>query len=150
MARTGRPTSAFPAVPTADIGGVSVRRHTLTAQAEQLVSLTGRIGRRLNHWLRTHRDGVPSAEFFEAFRYYQAALLGLLREQRERARLADGKPMSDEDYERGIQEFRAEIRTEILRNAHTLTPDEWAMLDRARAEQSQQERGADDGEQDPD
>lgn len=145
MAKPGRPTSAFPAVPTSfpsapSISGVSVRRHTLTAQAEQLTSLTGRIGRRLNHWLRTHREGVPSAEFFEAYRYYQAALLGLLREQRERARLGC-KPMSDEEYERGMQEFRTEIRNEILRNAHTLTPDEWAMLDRARAEQSQQGKG---------
>jgi hypothetical protein len=152
MAKPGRPTSTFPAVPTsfpaartADIGGVSFRRDTLTVQAEQLASLTGRIGRRLNHWLRTHRDGVPSAEFFEAFRYYQAALLGLLREQRERAR-PDCRPMSDEDFERGMLELRAKF----LRAAHTFTPDEWALLDRARAEQSEQEREADDGERFPD
>lgn len=145
-----RPHSNFPTVApatiggvavgkhTVTIGGVAVSKHTLTAQAEQLASLTGRIGRRLNHWLRTHPDVLPSAEFFEAFRYHQAALLGLLREQRERARLAGGEPMSDEDYERAVQE----LRTEILRSAHTFTPDEWAMLDRVRAEQSQdQQRG---------
>ena len=44
MAKPGRPTSTFPAVPTAEIGGVSVGRHTLTAQAELLESSVGRVG----------------------------------------------------------------------------------------------------------
>jgi hypothetical protein len=122
----------------------AVGRHALTAQAEQLESIVGRIGRRLNHWLRTNRDGVPSADFFEAFRYYQAALLGLLREQRERGRLVrDLSDMPDD-------ELQATIRAESLRAAHTFTPDEWAMLDRVRAEQSQGRHGGLPATSDPD
>lgn len=139
MARPGRPTSTFPAVPMFDIGGVTVGRHTLTTQAELMESIVGRIGRRLNHWLRTNRDGVPSVEFFEAFRYYQAALLGLLREQRERGRLALRSDVPDENLE-------AALRAEFLRAAHTFTPEEWAMLDRMRAGQSTTGEGPDDDE----
>jgi hypothetical protein len=130
MAKPGRPTSTFPAVPTFEIGGVSVGRHTLTVQAELLESIVGRIGRRLNHWLKTNPNATPSAEFLEAFRYYQAALLGLLREQRERARRAVDVP--DEQLE-------ATLRAEFLRAAHTFTPEDWAILDRVRAEQSDTE-----------
>jgi hypothetical protein len=136
MAKPGRPTSRFPEVPIVELGGVAVGRHTLTAQAELLESIVGRIGRRLNHWLRTNRDGVPSADFFEAFRYYQAALLGLLREQRERAEL-ELKRTSDAAMRRlDDAQLEATLRAELLKAAHTYTPEEWAMLDRVRAEQS--------------
>jgi hypothetical protein len=136
MANTGRPHNRFPPVTTPMIGGVTVGKHTLTAQAEQLESITGRIGRRLSHWLRTNRDGVPSAEFFEAFRYYQAALLGLLREQRDRARLAAGERESVP-----TEVLEAQLREEFLRAAHTFTPEEWAMLDRVRTEQARTGKG---------
>lgn len=77
---------------------------------------------------RGTRPEGTSAEFFEAFRYHQAALLGLLREQRERARRAADIP---------DEQLQATLRREFLRAAHTFTPDEWAMLDRVRAEQPQ-------------
>lgn len=111
----------------ASVGGLVVGKHTLNKQATQLESLCGRIGRRLSYWLRANQGLLPSAEFLEAFRYYQAALLGLLREQRERAALVDG--------ERGtmpVQSLEAQFRKELLIAAHAFTDVEWSTLDKVR------------------
>lgn len=131
-----RPVSSFPEVADTSIGGVTFAKHTLSKQADQLASITARIGRRLSHWLRTNPDGIPSPEFFEAFRYHQAALLGLLREQRERARLAAGERESVPTEVLVIQ-----LRHELLNAARTFTPEEWAIVDRARAEQASAGKG---------
>lgn len=133
-----RPTSEFPTVPNVSIGGVTltIATHTLSKQAAQLASITARIGRRLDRWLRTNPDGIPSPEFFEAFRYHQAALLGLLREQRERAKLAAGESESVP-----TEQLEAQLKHEFLRAAHTFSPEEWAMLDRVRAEQASTGKG---------
>ena len=119
------------------IGGVIVGKHTLTVQAEQLESITARIGRRLNHWLKTTPNAVPGGEFLEAFRYYQAALLGLLREQRERARRAGDDPnVSDEA-------LAVQFKQEVVNALRTFTDDDWALADRVRAEQAAARGGRD-------
>jgi hypothetical protein len=120
---------------------VLVGKHTLTAQAEQLESITARIGRRLNHWLRTHPDVLPGAEFFEAFRYCQAALLGLLREQRERVEV-ELKRTSDAAMRKlDDQHLEATIWDGLLEYARSMTPEQWARLDKVRAEQSNKGQG---------
>jgi hypothetical protein len=61
----------------------------------------------------------------------------LLREQRERAEL-ELKRTSDAAMRRlDDAQLEATLRAELLKAAHTYTPEEWAMLDRVRAEQSQ-------------
>jgi hypothetical protein len=60
----------------------------------------------------------------------------LLREQRERARLAASELESLQ-----TEQLEAQLKHEFLRAAHAVTPDEWAMLDRVRAEQSAAGKG---------
>jgi hypothetical protein len=117
-----RPVSAFPAIAVTSINGVSVGVHTLTKQAERLESICNRVGIRLSWWLRTTMQSkeMPSAEFLEAFRYYQAALLGLLKEQRERARLADGGAARSE------AELEAQFKAELRKALSSFTPEERA------------------------
>lgn len=113
------------------MGGLIVGAHTLNKQATQLESLCGRIGRRLSYWLRVNQTLLPSAEFLEAFRYYQAALLGLLREQRERATIVN--------CERGtapVESLEAQFRKELMIAAHVFTDSEWATLDKVRAQRT--------------
>jgi hypothetical protein len=133
-----RPRSTFPAVPAAQAGGVSVGQHTLTKQAEQLESLNRRIGRRLAHWLRTHPDQLPDAEFVETYHRHSASLIALLKEQRERAK-DGGPPVPTEVLTAQLRhEFADAAGTfddadlELL--ARNLKPEAWATLDRVRAE----------------
>lgn len=103
-----RPRSGFPAVVVAPVEGITVGTHALTAQAEQLQSLTLRVGKRLSYWLRKTNAtmDLPPEEWIEVFRYYQAALLGLLKEQRERAKMQSGDGLTDEQLK---DTFKAQL-----------------------------------------
>ena len=136
------------------IGGVQIRRHVLDLEAPSLAWLARRVGRRLQRWLKQtpddiqghqiewvqgtpvskpmlHADGspvmvpcLPDADFRENWRWYQATILGLLKEQRERAKLTpkNGAPaLSDEEYEAALREMIAEtIRTMPAAELETL------------------------------
>lgn len=124
----GRRRSGVLALPSISLDSVSVATHDLTVQSKMLSSLTKRIGVRLNYWLRRtakqtsdaglpeHEAPIPSPEFLEAFRYYQAALLGLLKEQRERAKLQGDAPTEEQ--------LQAQFATELRRALETFTPEE--------------------------
>lgn len=141
----GRPRVGLPSVPSVTLGDVTLGSHSLTKQAERLESVCARIGRRLDYWLRrTMRDTMkthgseieaplPSEEFLEAFRYWQAALLGLLKEQRERAVLQGDQPSPEqlqaqfaEELKRGLDSFNEAERAFAMRiwntNAAELAP----------------------------
>lgn len=136
--RGGRPRSTFPAVPHAQVGGVTVGTHTLTKTAEVAVSITRRVMLRLSRWLAKHPDVIPDADFVEAFRYHQAALIGFLKEQRERAK--DGGPPVPTEV------LDAQMRHQFVLAAGTFTESDleilgrglseaaWQMLDRIRGE----------------
>ncbi len=140
-----RVSSKLPSVATPTIGGVSIKRHVLDLEAGSLGWITRRVGRRLSRWLRSTPEEIqgflikweegrpvpvpmldlegkpimvpclPDSEFRETWRWYQNALLGLLKEQRERAKLTpkNGAPaLTDEEYEAAHREMVAEsIRT---------------------------------------
>jgi hypothetical protein len=126
----GRPKDGLPALPSISLDSVVVGTHDLTLQSKQLESICRRVGKRLNYWLtRTARlntaagnpvdeEPLPSPEFLEAFRYYQAALLGLLKEQRERARLKGDEPTPEQ--------LQAQFRAELDRALASFSPAEQA------------------------
>lgn len=119
------------AVRVPEVGSVRVRRHILDRETARLMLLCKRIGKRLDLWftrmpeeqvsqylLRTkegpmvvpRKDAqdnpimepvVPTGDMMETFRWYQTALLGLLKEQRARAAMKpEHKPaMSDLELE---------------------------------------------------
>ncbi len=103
--------------------GVRVGKHTLTIEAERLESISRRVGMRLGHWLTATKDQVPPPipppEWIEVFRYYQAAVISLLKEQRERAKLMKGEVLTEE-------QLHAQLQTEIARALETFGPEERA------------------------
>lgn len=134
------PQHSFPEVAlAAGVDDVQVQPavHNLTRQAERLASLTNRMGHRLSEWLReTSRVAVktktiaplPSAEWIETFRYYQAALLGLLKEQTSRARLAQGLEKISE------AELRSQFAAQLEQALQTFTPKQRAHARKVFAE----------------
>lgn len=127
-APVGRPKTGVRKLPSVTLDSVTVATHDLTRQSAMLESLCKRVGIRLSFWLnRTMRETtaagrpkeeapVPSAEWLEAFRYYQAALLGLLKEQRERAKLQGDAPTEEQ--------LQAQFAQELRRALETFTPEE--------------------------
>ena len=116
----GRLPSGLPPMPSVSIGSVVVGLHDLTEQGRTLSSITRRIGQRLTYWLRTTavEKPLPPPEWVEVFRYYQAALLGLLKEQRERAKLQGDAPTEEQ--------LQAQFADELRRALETFNPDERA------------------------
>lgn len=117
---SGRIRTGLPSMPLVTLDSVTVGLHDLTKQSKQLESICRRIGLRLSYWLRTTSTEhcLPSESFLEAFRYYQAALLGLLKEQRERARLKGDEPTEEQ--------MQAQFADELRRALQTFTPEERA------------------------
>lgn len=114
---------SFPALPVVNMDGVQIGKHALTQDAELLASITRRVGKRLASWLWRSKGQdpapLPSTEFLEAFRYYQAAQLGILREQRERYALLKGEVVDE-------GQLRAQFRTELKDALATFSPEEKA------------------------
>lgn len=102
-------------MPAVTVGDVTIGTHSLTKQAQMLESVCRRIGLRLHHWLRAtsqSKDPVlPTEEFIDAFRYWQAALLGLLKEQRERAKLQGDAPTEEQLQAQFADELRRALET---------------------------------------
>lgn len=146
------------AVATPALGGVTLRRHILDLETGHLMHITRRIGRRLGRWLREtpelvpgfraiweeghvslhpllHPDGspvmvpsIPDEAFRESYKLYSSTILGLLREQRERAKLTpkNGAPViTDEEY-------AAELRVLVAESVRSMPEDELRALLEAR------------------
>lgn len=103
-------------VVTPEVGGVRIRRPVLEAETASMLQLVRRVRRRLLHWMRTmpeersavrrtehgwepilNADGqivtqplIPDQEWRESAEWVSKTLLGLLKEQRERAKLRPG------------------------------------------------------------
>lgn len=137
MSKTGRARSHLPPVTSAAVGGVSVT-HSLNLQAARLVSINHRIGKRLDRWLKLNPEGLPDADFVETYRYYAAALINLLKEQRERS-LVGGPEVPAEVLQAQLRhEFVLAAGSydeqDLEQLARNLKPEVWAVLDRVRAE----------------
>lgn len=117
----GRLTTTFQALPAVPVDGVSIGVHQLTKDAELFASITRRLGKRLSYQLRCTEEAhtVPGPGWLDAFRYYQAATLGVLREQRERYQLIKGENVSEE-------QLKAQFRDELHKALATFSPEERA------------------------
>lgn len=131
-------SAKLPAVQTPTHGGVTLRRHVLDLEAAKLTWINRRVGQRLSRWLRgapelvqgfTHewedghpvttpmleKDGspvmvplLPDEPFRESWKIYASTTLGLLREQRERAKLGaktGAVVLSDEEMQAALEEM---------------------------------------------
>ncbi len=106
-----------PPFATMQIGALPVIRHVLDAEAEKMARLSKRLGKRLDFQLRTLPAGViPDEEFRETFKVYQAAVFGLLREQRARAAVAGNQQPVTLTPEEERQEMEA-IARDVLRSS---------------------------------
>jgi hypothetical protein len=110
-------TKSMEAVIAQPIGGVVLTRHPLEVEAARLAGLTRRLGKRLMYrHRRMLADAVPDEDWRESYKLYRDAVLGLLKEQRERARLPPGSrppTVSDEDFEREIKALAAQAVQEL-------------------------------------
>ena len=113
------PAPKLPILQSVEIGGVKIRRHILDLEAGKLSWILKRLGSRLRNQIAALPDNVlPSEEWLEHAKWYQAGVFGLLKEQRERARLvmASGtQQLTDEQYEREMQEATAEMVAKMPR-----------------------------------
>lgn len=116
-----RVDSKIPSVANANVGGVHIVRHILELEAASMAWSLHRLGLRIKQWYRqtASKPGEPivfpgDAEL-ACMVEYNKGILGLLKEQRERAKLGSksgAPPVSDEEFERGVAEIvAASIRT---------------------------------------
>lgn len=106
---------------------VTFGRNALEQEGERLQDITRSLGIRIKKWLRDNKDQLPDAKWTDIYRYYQASVLGQLREQRERAKQAGADTMSTEALE-------AQFRVEVLLAIKSFTASDWEIADRARSE----------------
>lgn len=136
-----RAAAKLPSVATPSLGGVAIKRHVLDLEAATFAWITRRLGQRLHRWMRNtpemiqgfqiewtpqgpvskpildeHGEPVmvpclPDSDWRESYKLYGASLLGLLKEQRERAKLGaktGAPPLTDEEYESSLRELVAD------------------------------------------
>lgn len=103
----------------------SARRDALAAETTRLAAILSRVGRRLKHVIgRLDMYSLPDKESRESLKWYSETTLGLLKEQRERAKLAQlsGLPqLSEEEHQQALEAFRRETML-------SLTDEELARL----------------------
>lgn len=103
-------------VATPAVEGVQIKRHVLDTEARRLAMLARRVGIRLRKAeiarVEVTTFGVRDKgkdEWLEHAEWYRDTVLGLLREQRARAAMKDGRPpMSDAEYEQAVNELVVE------------------------------------------
>lgn len=124
-----RSTSKLASVATPSIGGVAVYRHVLDLEAATMTLIMRRLGQRIKCWFRNtktsdpsdHKVGsgsLPDEDARESIKLYTQGMLGLLKEQRERAKLTPktGAVILDEAT------FEAELRTLVATTIRSM-PD---------------------------
>lgn len=88
--------------------GAVMRWHALSREAGALAKLAKRMGQRLRLWMEKNPEVMPDADVRFTFDMYTKAVLGLLKEQRERAKLAmssDAPVISDLEFEKQLREL---------------------------------------------
>lgn len=123
------PKHGLPKLPDSTVGGVRIDKTMLEAEVERLQSITRSWGMRLRKSLRDNPDTLPSEGMIEVFRYYQACVLGQLREQRERYRQSGGENTPTATLE-------AQFRVEVLLAIRTFSAADWEVADRVRVERT--------------
>ena len=119
-------------------GGSELNPDPERRQAE-LDRILKRVGARLFSWLRQNPERLPTQDWTETFRYYQSAVIGMLKEDRERQRLTakQRKGMTPEQL--------ADLaKQELLRALPTFTPEEWALIKQAEAMYDEKRRAKDE------
>ncbi len=116
-----RVSSKIPSVATASVGGVHITRHILELEAASMAWSLHRLGLRIKQWFRQTRTKTGEPVIFPdqaqlmCIAEYNKGVLGLLKEQRERAKMGPkngGPAISDEDFEKGLAELVAHaVRT---------------------------------------
>ena len=107
----------------------------VTKRGLELEGICRRVGRRLSTWLSQNQGVLPSEEWTEAFRYYQAAVISLLKEQRERAKVSDKAKAKMTDAE-----LDAQLRKQLTKALDNLTPEEWILIEQAMAAHRRDDR----------
>ena len=101
------PRSMIP-VSTPVIGGVKMQRHSLDIEHRRLTGLLRRLGARLVQQIEALPPAaLPSEEWLNHAKFYGLNTLGLLKEQRERARIMvspGAKQITDEQYQRELEQ----------------------------------------------
>lgn len=136
--------SSLVAVQTPAVQGVVVKCHMLDLETERMMGLVRKVGRRLRHWMVTMPETraamyydrenfchhplldengkqlteplIPDKDWLETADWYQKSMLGLLKEQRERAKMADGKgglPIDDATFEAELAELAKQAVREM-------------------------------------
>jgi hypothetical protein len=124
------PRHGLPKLPDATLGGVRLDKTMLEAETERLQSITRAWGLRLKRELkRRGPESLPDEGMVEVFRYYQATVLGQLREQRERYRQSGGENTPTATLE-------AQFRVEVLLAIKTFSAADWEIADRVRVERT--------------
>jgi hypothetical protein len=108
----------LPEVQNPDVHGIVLPKRLLAAQVALMFEANYMLGLRLRQSIAELDPGkLPSMEWRDAYRVYQAATRGLMAEQRWRAKMAakgaaaGGALLSDEEYE---AELRATAREAIM------------------------------------
>lgn len=103
-------------VATPAVEGVEIKRHVLDTEARRLAMLARRVGIRLRKAEIDRKETIQFGvrekgkdEWLEHAEWYRDTVLGLLKEQRARAAMKDGRPpLTDAEYEATMQELVAE------------------------------------------
>jgi len=103
---------------------------SLVRATSSLAYLSEKLSRRLRHWMRwtqtdklTGEGPLPDEDWRENFDLYQRAVLGLLKEQRERQKLADAVAKRGGAAVLSSGEYEAELLS-LARETIRAMPDE--------------------------
>lgn len=99
------------------LSSYDVSKNVLHAETTRLASIMTRVGRRLkNHIGKLDGRGVPDEGTRETLRWYKDAVLGLLKEERERARFAAASGLNEipeAEHQEALDAFRRETMLEM-------------------------------------
>lgn len=106
MATTATSDNALP------MRGQDVSKEILQDETTRLATILGRVGKRLKNYVgKLGSHALPDESAVENMKWYSATCLGLLKEQRERKKLAgaSGLPeMSEAEHAEALEAFRRE------------------------------------------
>jgi hypothetical protein len=99
-----------PSVAIAEIGGVRIHRHVLEREAATLACTLRKLGVRIRYWLRAtdEHKPLPDETLIASWNVWQSGILGLLKEQRERAKLTPkngAAVLTDEEYQEALSDL---------------------------------------------
>lgn len=99
-----RPIAGMTALASTEVGGVRIHRHVLELEAATLACTLHKLGVRIRYWFRStdEHKPLPDETLIASWNVWQSGTLGLLKEQRERAKLTPKNGaalLTDEEYQ---------------------------------------------------